>query len=697
MSRAKRVAGKSALELLEEAAAALRASAPSTLFCYYFGTVPFVLAFLYFWADMSAGAYAEWHRSAAAFGMAAAFIWMKSWQAVFAGRLLEESGAEELQPWTIVRVWRLVVHQTAVQATGLFVLPVALLLTLPAAWTYAFYQSFLLDGRGEGEPLRVLIGRSTRQAALWAKQNHLAISYLSVFGLVVFVNFLTLLMIAPALVKMLMGVETLFSRSGFHLFNTTVVMIAGGLTHLTIDPVVKAFYVMRCFHGRSIQSGDDLKVTIRRLRRGVTAGVVVGFLVVIGGGGSAWGVEITSHARHPERSRRSEGSHNRSQDIPTLLDVSKLSACVFSLFESDAKPQDACEVLRSEDSAQDDSRCRFIPRARSQSPNWERTCLRISDSSHVARSDSRSGAKALSTEVTPRVARQFAGDSRISNQRFADNGIPNQRLGTSALVSAPPRTANDTPASAPTTPSADLDRAIQQVLTRPEFAWRSPRVPDPTKPESKPGVFERFVKAVGDFARTCWRPIRRWIRKVIDWVDRLMPHSHTQFDPSMGTAWKGTLEIVLYALCGLIVAAAAIIAWRAWRQRRTDPVVAAQAVQVTPDLQSEEVTADQLPEDRWLQLSDEMAARGEFRLSLRALYLAGLAHLGLRELITLTRAKSNKEFSSELGRHARARVDLLAAFGESVHAFERAWYGRDEVTREIVTRYASTVDQIRKC
>ena len=550
MSRARRTSGKPALELLEEAAAALRGCAPLTLMCYYAGTVPFILAFLYFWADMSAGAYAEWHRSGAALGMGCAFVWMKCWQAVFAERLLVDSGAEEPRSWSVGRVWRMTVQQTAVQATGFFVLPVAMVLTLPAAWTYAFYQNFLLDGRGDKEPLRELIGRSIRQSTLWSKQNHLAIAYLSAFGLVVFVNFLTLVMVMPNLLKTLLGVETVFSRSGFHLFNTTVMMIAASLTHLTIDPVVKAFYVLRCFHGRSVQSGDDLKVNLRRLRRGAsTVGVVFLTLLLLG----------------------------------------------------------------------------------------------------VGRAEAASSSGRISSPLT---------DSA---------------------------------------PSANLDRAIQQVLTRPEFAWRSPRVPEPFKPDANPGVFERFVKAVGDFVKACWKPIRRWIRSFFDWIEELIPRSRSNYDPSTATSWKGTLEIILYSLCALIASAAAIIAWRAWRERRSVPVVTAQAVSVTPDLRSEEVTADQLPEDRWLQLSEEMAAKGDFRLALRALYLAGLAHLGLRELITLTRSRSNKEFRVELARRARARTDLLSAFGEAVHAFERAWYGSDEVTRDIVARYALTVDQIRKC
>ena len=199
--------------------------------------------------------------------MAGMFIWMKCWQSVFANRLLVAVGAEVSMPWTTGRVWRLVVQQTAIQSTGLFVIPLSLLATLPFAWVYAFYQNFLLDGRGEAQPLSALVRRSSEQSKLWAGQNHKALGYLSVLGFVVFINCFSLILIAPGMLRTLFGVETSFSRSGFGIFNSTVLMIAIGLTHLVIDPLVKAFYVLRCFHGQSVRSGDDLRVTMRQLRQ----------------------------------------------------------------------------------------------------------------------------------------------------------------------------------------------------------------------------------------------------------------------------------------------------------------------------------------------------------------------------------------------------------------------------------------------
>src|SRR5204862_2137983 len=54
----KRRSDKSAFELIEEAVHLLRQSPSGVLATYYLGALPFVLALLFFWADMSRDAFA---------------------------------------------------------------------------------------------------------------------------------------------------------------------------------------------------------------------------------------------------------------------------------------------------------------------------------------------------------------------------------------------------------------------------------------------------------------------------------------------------------------------------------------------------------------------------------------------------------------------------------------------------------------
>ena len=118
-------------------------------------------------------------------------------------------------------------------------------------------------------------------------------------------------------------------------------------------------------------------------------------------------------------------------------------------------------------------------------------------------------------------------------------------------------------------------------------------------------------------------------------------------------------------------------------------------MQPSPDLTDENVAADQLPEDGWTTLGRELLARGEFRLALRAFYLASLAHLAERNLVSLARFKSNRDYERELQRRAHAFPDLQTVFGEIVSAFDRVWYGRHEVTVELVAQFAANVERIK--
>ena len=85
--RKQRREGDGALELVEEAAHLLRVSSWRALGYYYLGGLPFVLGFLYFWAEMSRSSSAYEHCAPASFGVALLFLWMKTWQAIFAGQL----------------------------------------------------------------------------------------------------------------------------------------------------------------------------------------------------------------------------------------------------------------------------------------------------------------------------------------------------------------------------------------------------------------------------------------------------------------------------------------------------------------------------------------------------------------------------------------------------------------------------------
>lgn len=159
---------------------------------------------------------------------------------------------------------------------------------------------------------------------------------------------------------------------------------------------------------------------------------------------------------------------------------------------------------------------------------------------------------------------------------------------------------------------------------------------------------------------------------------------------------EGMMTLVVWGL-GIIILGA--IAWLLWTNResfRRRERINAEVVRTsTPDLNSEDVVASQLPEDEWLKLGREMLERGERRLAIRAFYLATLAHLRFRELISVARHKSNRDYLRELRRRARSREEMLVAFDENVSLFEGVWYGSHETTGEVVGRFSGNLERIK--
>ena len=266
---------RSAIELLEEAFHLLREAPPSLLLVYYLGSLPFLLGLLFFWAEMAHSPFAAAHCAEESLGLALLYIWMAFWHAQFAHGLyarLTGSGATDS-----TAIWRTAYLQALVQSTKLFVLPAAFLCLLPLASVLAFYQNAaVLADLAPG--LRSLVSQAARQAGYRARQNWTLVSILSLFSLFVFLNLVVALFFLPHLVRILLGMESTFSRSGANLLNSTLIATAAGLTWAAIDPLVKAVYVLRCFYGESVTTGADLKAAIAGLRRAAT---LVCFLAVL--------------------------------------------------------------------------------------------------------------------------------------------------------------------------------------------------------------------------------------------------------------------------------------------------------------------------------------------------------------------------------------------------------------------------------
>jgi hypothetical protein len=527
-----------AIELYEEAVYLLRRAPAPVIAAYYVGSLPFILGLLFFWADMSGNAFAYDHCAPASLGLALLFFWMMYWQAVFVRQLRSELSGAPRPNWFSSEVRRLAFVQVTLQPTKFLVLPAAALTLLPLAGAYSFYQNLMAVTDDECSGVAHAAGAAKRHAAIFQRQKWTVLAILALLNWVAFVNIGTAMLLLPQVLRIFMGIETVFSRSGLGIFSTTFLAVTAGLTYLVMNPLAKAVYLLRYFYAESVETGEDLRSELKnRLLQAVVCVVLVVFL------------QASLHAQ-----------------------------------PSPPPPNPAISVDQ-------------------------------------------------------------------------------------------------------------LNKAIDNVIHRSEFTWRMPRAP---RPQNSPNWFVRVTQSFLNATARSLRRIGRWLIEFIVWIFDKLRHLLPGLGGSESGANSGKLRALIYTLLAGVALVLGWLLWQVLRRRRRSVASTAVAIPAPAvELNNPELQADQQPLDEWLQLARACMARQELRLALRALYLAGLAYLADRSLISIARGKSNQDYARELRRKARGKPELLAVFAQNMGVFERTWYGMYDVDLGTVQQFETNLARMR--
>ena len=286
---------RTGLEIVEEAVHLLRLAPLRIWALYLIGASPFCLAFTYFIADMSRSTFASEQIIESSFWLALSFQWKQSWQAVFASEIygLVEGGR---LPWAWPRISKLVALQCALQPLSLIVLPLSLLTVFPFPYSIALFRNLTLyAGLGRDKP----ITKARQHTGLWTAQAWTALSVFALLALLLFVNYLATLAIVPQLLKSFFGIENSVTRYSAWVLNWTVMSATAMLVYLSLDPLLDAVYVLRCFYGESIATGTDLRAGLRR------ALAMVALLICLAGAVPAQQVASPPHSIDAKRLERS--------------------------------------------------------------------------------------------------------------------------------------------------------------------------------------------------------------------------------------------------------------------------------------------------------------------------------------------------------------------------------------------------------
>ncbi|MDY6791710.1 MAG: hypothetical protein SWH54_10635 [Thermodesulfobacteriota bacterium] len=541
---------KSAIRILEESVHLLRLSPAGLLSSYYIGSMPFVLGFLYFWGDMSNSAFAPEYCAVSALGLAFLFIWMKCWHAVFAAKMRAQILGARSGSWSLGRMVNLVATQTFIHSSSFLILPLALIMAIPFAWCFAFYQNATAQAFSPENDIKTICKKSLKLANLWPKQNHILLLVFLAFALILFINLAATIFILPYILKKFVGFETIFTLSGMNFFNSTFLVATIGITYLCMDPLVKAAYMLRCFYGESLTTGEDIRLELNKFT------------------------------------------------VPGKGLVAILTFIIFATYFNVAE------------------------------------------------------------------ARQV-----------------------------PPHYMDDPSASISLSPD-ELNRSIDEVMNKREFSWRMPHENLKEKEEDGSGPLSVVFKWVGDLLGKGFKAVKGLVKRIADWLAKLLPDRKPGTDPSTKDWIYSTrlFLIILLAVLGMILG---YLFFRILKKHHS-PVVESviEPVAPTPDLEDEGIRADDLPANRWLNLAGEFAAKGSLRLAMRAFYLAALSYLADKEMITIEIYKSNLDYETELKRRAYEKKEILAAFSTLVSFFDRVWYGMYHITTSDLNSFAATLERI---
>lgn len=240
--------------------------------------------------------------------------------------------------------------------------------------------------------------------------------------------------------------------------------------------------------------------------------------------------------------------------------------------------------------------------------------------------------------------------------------------------------------------STALDQNIRQVLQQSDYQWRLPRGERP--PEERgwlAGFLDGVKQWLGEVAKSAGNTLERWLKDLFKgWLDD--PFKGSKGDMKL-TPWADFSQMALKILLIVLGLVLAVLLVRQWLKSPPKPVQGA-AAPPSINLDSDNVVATLLPENEWLKLAQEKIDSGDFRLAMRALFLATLAHLGERRLLGISKSKSNGDYLRELGRRARDREALRQSFGDSVRVFDWAWYGLHDVNRELLDQFRDNHQRI---
>lgn len=229
--------------------------------------------------------------------------------------------------------------------------------------------------------------------------------------------------------------------------------------------------------------------------------------------------------------------------------------------------------------------------------------------------------------------------------------------------------------------------SVERALADSEISWRMKRVSEKSEEDSSfvGAAFEKMVemaKYTGE--------------KIGDFLEWLLGREDRRVSPPVkggsGAGADGFLRLLAFLGIALVALFILWVVVAAVTRKPLEPKDAGPDSVGDVELEDESVHAALLPSDRWLNMAREKAEEGDYRLAIRAVFLATLALLGSKQLLVLAKHKSNLEYANELSSRGLAK-EGRTVFNEFRKGFDRIWYGQYAAAESM---YQSAMERFKR-
>jgi hypothetical protein len=235
---------------------------------------------------------------------------------------------------------------------------------------------------------------------------------------------------------------------------------------------------------------------------------------------------------------------------------------------------------------------------------------------------------------------------------------------------------------------AELRNEIKETLTKREYQWKLPV--ERSKNESS-SVIGAFIRDVIDTIESTIKAGFKLLEKVFGGGDK----ASSNMRDFLG--WlSAKRHIAIWGTVGLFLIIVGWFVLRWWRQRRKNPMIKVAETRVkTVDLTDEEnVVADDLNENEWLELAARLMSEGQQKLAMRAMFLAAIKALADSHLLTIARGKTNRDYYRELRRRSHSEPGRIELFASSLGIFEKIWYGNYALINSDFDKFSDNIKKI---